>query len=542
MTDIETLKSNYFVDSDDAELPSRPVPSTVEDCTVEYFFGATEYYNDLSAEIKALGDGDDEFCYVSGWFMDFLGNISGEPDEVDGGSGGAVAEVANEPLALESGDEAQPIISLLASTANEGIDVRVLPFASWALLAFDFITSREDGGEGFIAYSEANIRSVDALRDHSALAQKCCVNTISHTAGSAHAKLIVLGDSTEAVAYTGGLDLADNRRSDPNDPDDVYHDAQAKLAGPAVQDAYDFFKQMYNEVLSNDQLTFSIDDNDIENYVSGTPAVPDRTLSKPSTDGSIHLQTLRTAPQKNYAVFAPGFGDSLETEPLSFAEEGLFEVEVAWKKAIGNASTYIYMEDQAFVSPEILSAIGDQLQAESDLVVILLTDGSDFDSRIGGTPTAAAMWEAFEDLEDDEKDRLGIFLKDIRKVHSKTTIIDDEWAIIGSANCMQRSLYTDLEHAVGILDADGGYVPEYRSDLWATALDEQNPALLWPLEGALNVWNDEWGSGGTGVDRPSRVHAFSGHDLAPTESLSELGSEWHRIHDVDSREPWRPIF
>ena len=49
-------------------------------------------------------------------------------------------------------------------------------------------------------------------------------------------------------------------------------------------------------------------------------------------------------------------------------------------------------------------------------------------------------------------------------VHAKTTLIDDQCAIIGSANAMRRSLFTDIEHSVIYVDAQDS-VTNYRTEL-----------------------------------------------------------------------------
>ncbi len=51
-------------------------------------------------------------------------------------------------------------------------------------------------------------------------------------------------------------------------------------------------------------------------------------------------------------------------------------------------------------------------------------------------------------------------------VHSKATIIDDHWLFVGSANCMRRSLYTDGEISVGVLDKHDTLAKQARIDLW----------------------------------------------------------------------------
>src|SRR5207237_9014566 len=54
-------------------------------------------------------------------------------------------------------------------------------------------------------------------------------------------------------------------------------------------------------------------------------------------------------------------------------------------------------------------------------------------------------------------------------VHTKAWIVDDEFAIIGSANHLRRSLYTDGEISIGVADEAGAptnFVVALRMRLW----------------------------------------------------------------------------
>jgi phosphatidylserine/phosphatidylglycerophosphate/cardiolipin synthase-like enzyme len=90
-------------------------------------------------------------------------------------------------------------------------------------------------------------------------------------------------------------------------------------------------------------------------------------------------------------------------------------------------------------------------------------------------------------------------------VHSKVTIIDDEWTSIGSANCMRRSLYTDGECSIGVLDdSTPPFAKLLRKDLWGEhcglAPDTEDSAhprdVLLDLTSALGIWNATWGAPG----------------------------------------------
>lgn len=122
-------------------------------------------------------------------------------------------------------------------------------------------------------------------------------------------------------------------------------------------------------------------------------------------------------------------------------------------------------------------------------------------------------------------------------VHAKTTIVDDHWAIIGSANCMRRSLYTDLEHSIGFVDADDTAVQSYRATLWAEHLAHPQPAELADLDVALNAWVPTWGTVGGTIARPATLVPVSlpFPEVPMTDSAREL---YDQLLDAQSTTPW----
>ena len=84
-------------------------------------------------------------------------------------------------------------------------------------------------------------------------------------------------------------------------------------------------------------------------------------------------------------------------------------------------------------------------------------------------------------------------------VHSKTWIIDDKFAIIGSANFMRRSFYTDVELSISITDndlSDDNFIKRYRRELWAewceNSFEEHTINDLKDINMALAIWDESW--------------------------------------------------
>lgn len=125
-------------------------------------------------------------------------------------------------------------------------------------------------------------------------------------------------------------------------------------------------------------------------------------------------------------------------------------------------------------------------------------------------------------------------------VHSKTVLVDDHWAIIGSGNIMRRSLYTDLEHGVAFIDEDGLAVADYRTKLWADHFRHPNPADFANLGAALHAWEPAWGIAGAAPARPPLLVPvpIPVPEVAFTSAQSNK-RDWYM--DVDSRDPWGGI-
>jgi hypothetical protein len=128
--------------------------------------------------------------------------------------------------------------------------------------------------------------------------------------------------------------------------------------------------------------------------------------------------------------------------------------------------------------------------------------------------------------------RVGLFSHKTKVIHTKSTIVDDHWAIIGSANAMRRSLYTDFEHSLAYMDEEGRAIPAYRKDLWAvhlgtahaTAADGITAWFAIPFRGAA----------GGGSAQLERIRL-------PMPSVSLTADELaflNEIYDCDSREDW----
>jgi len=423
-----------------------------------------------------------------------------------------------------------PLMSqLLAEKAEAGVDVRVMGWVNPEILS-DSVSNQAGG---YWNVNVGTLMSIDELREltigyHQPLARNACALTVGHTLGAIHLKMVVAHDGTKPWGFIGGIDFVPSRIAG-NDHlgTENWHDMAVSVNGPAVQTFYNLFRNLWNEQISRGVEEFNIGGKVIKSVAPGTSPIPVRSL--PSTGNGKHaVEVAITLPQ--YHIHA------LPTRPpLSFAPNGVFSVKVAWRKAISNAKTYIYMEDQSFWSQEIMDFIRERIKNNDNLKVILLSGAPD----PADPPSNGALAEAINNhllagLSASQLDRIGFFLRNSIIVHSKVTIIDDHWLFVGSSNCMRRSLYTDGEMSIGILDENDVLARETRVKLWGEHYDIRSaPARisLNDISRALTIWKPSWGSPPLALPT-NRITAVT-LPLPPPNLPFDPGI--YHIQDADSR-------
>jgi phosphatidylserine/phosphatidylglycerophosphate/cardiolipin synthase-like enzyme len=280
-------------------------------------------------------------------------------------------------------------------------------------------------------------------------------------------------------------------------------------------------------------LVFETDAGRVQSVVPGTPPVRPRSFRRLRA-GRHLVQSLRTAPPFVYDARALPM---LRVAPLAFAPGGLYEIHAALRKAILSAQRYLYIEDQYFWSIEALQWISQALHSQPGLKVVLVTG----DFQPPGPPLPEGMPVALLDgllpgLGPDEIGRIA-FLQRTGFVHAKTVLVDDHWAMIGSANLARRSHFTDIEHALAVVDPDQQILQVYRAALWARhfELPAGRRGMPSDLGQALGWWDPAWHPGATG-DRPApRFIRIRMEQLA----RPNIDPAWYDlIADPDARKPW----
>ena len=304
---------------------------------------------------------------------------------------------------------------------------------------------------------------------------------LSSGVSSHHQKTIVLSTRGEALGYVGGTDICEDRWDTPehNSPParlagkyQAWHDVHCSVMGPAVAQLWDNFRERWNAVSRADKKTLRHRGN--EQFSIGPNPVPktDRTF------GTHHVQVLRT--------LACG-------EVYPFAPSGEQTIKLAYERAIEKAKHYIYVEDQYLWPCSIIEKLAGAAARGVKIILVLART----------FVPSLAPWH--NSLRAQALDRVqkrhpqNVFAYHLQQphfgsdiyVHSKLMIIDDRYVAVGSANINFRSLTTDSELQIGIVDDDTmpgtiagqsgticRFAKELRVTLWSEHLGLDDRSLI----------------------------------------------------------------
>jgi phosphatidylserine/phosphatidylglycerophosphate/cardiolipin synthase-like enzyme len=367
--------------------------------------------------------------------------------------------------------------------------------------------------------------------------------------GSHHQKLLVVhapNDPVRCVAFVGGIDLSRGRHDSPDhegDDDPVridprygrrppWHDLQLELRGPAVLDVDLTFRERWEDRTPPDRRTPV---RAVWRRLSREPRRPGLLLRRPPPPvvGSHAVQVLRTYPARSRVI--------------PFAPAGERSIARGYLKALGRARALVYVEDQYLWGRLVAEAFASALRREPELrVIIVVPRHPDHDGNVTGRAARAAQWRAIHHLRTVGGERVAVYdLENERGtpiyVHAKAVMVDDVWAMVGSANLNRRSWTHDSEVACAVLDerrdprpptdpgglGDGArvFARELRLRLWREHLgraEDDDDDLLDPAAG-FEAWRaaaaalEAWHAGGQrGPRPPGRVRP---HDVPLARAL-----------------------
>jgi phospholipase D1/2 len=258
-----------------------------------------------------------------------------------------------------------------------------------------------------------------------------CLDDTLPTGSSHHQKIVVVDDD---VAFSGGLDLtvrrwdrpahspSDGQRTDPAGvPYAPFHDVQMLVDGPAAK------------------------------------ALADLVRARWARAAYERLKPVQAASDPWPETITPDFRDVSvaisRTEPASFGDREVREVETLFLDMVDAAQRWIYIENQFLTcgkaAPRLAAAIRDNPRLE-----VLIVAPKAHNSWIGERAMLAGRIRFMECLNGDActgRVRVvhphvvaGQEAADVM-VHSKVMIVDDRLLRVGSANMTNRSMGTDTE-------------------------------------------------------------------------------------------------
>jgi phosphatidylserine/phosphatidylglycerophosphate/cardiolipin synthase-like enzyme len=389
-----------------------------------------------------------------------------------------------------SNDPAQPaeLGRVLAIKAAAGVDVRVILPLKWQL--YNRLESEKEadlrakGNNDLVNLLDwfgpsGNLRHADLLRKQSVdgktpLDARVLLDHSSELFGIHHQKMVLVHRAGAAVGFVAGIDfLADrldtqahdeslprSRLARPKEPFPYYwHDAGTRIEGPVLSGLFYYFGLRWFHCLRLMDRKFSTRDGQTINSLNPRVEMtaprsrPDRTpLSGPPLTGVFIAANF---PERDVAGAHPAVHQPHDL----FGQKPIHTTGDLYKKAIGSARRFIYVEDQYFDAPCLEGALREA--ARRGVKIIAVLGGWSDDDRKEVEPKWTSPF--LKSLGDS----VAVMFVKKTIVHSKLMVIDDEFAAIGSTNFADRSLVEAEDKGGGAESSLRALLKEVKQD-WST--------------------------------------------------------------------------
>jgi phosphatidylserine/phosphatidylglycerophosphate/cardiolipin synthase-like enzyme/subtilisin family serine protease len=408
--------------------PMQPVRMGNE---VQALVRGSEAFPAMVDAIRSADSGE-HYIYLLGWFLDARFElIPGQPGTTVG--------------------------ALLGAAVARGVQVRAMlwrrPFSSQNVAAAATINGLADGA---------------AIHDNRTL-----------NLGTHHQKLLVVKGREGLVGFCGGIDINPDRiqvrvgggsggsgsggsgsgggGAAPGGTGSPLHDVHCRIRGPATFDLLQVFLERWRD---------HPDHAAIDAAKGGLRGAAEPI---PRQVGAVQVQIGRTY---GNGTRHRGIGQG----GYRFAPNGEQTIRRQVLRAIDRARRFIYLEDQYLVSEEMSRALVAALPNLSHLT-ILVTDSSLLSPDECPRDLHAGRRRFITPLRTAGGGKVRVFAASpvgapFTYVHSKTWIFDDEFAVVGSANCNRRGYTHDSEVTAAIFDPGSrSLVKRLRVALWAAHLN-----------------------------------------------------------------------
>ena len=467
-----------------------------------------EYFNAIADALDAC-QGTGDIIYITGWYFD-------------------------PSMPLRSTPGSPSLEDILIGKSQAGADVRAIiaaPRYSFGIegmsptdTSFWLALAGATAGAELASIIQQNIRAVRELRTRGGtqLGQKVLLDWSGRN-DSRHEKVTIVYNNAlnELRVFVGGIDYQQDRKADELHTNGRWwHDAGVELLGGAAAAVNANFTTRWMETTTLPPQSYMLD-GVTEQFNPTTSLNPPwlasgipKPLPNTVAPGQYLNAGVRSIRSYDLVRAVNEWYDPTYLDWSTLPAAGVQETLNVLLQAIGAASTYVYIEDQTVNPGGALERLYNQhkniFPALKDacargVKVILVTSGFN-----GPDATVKATLDLSPEIQNRilsqlapaQRDNFAAYYVRDTKVHSKITLIDDEFALIGSANMWDRSM-TGFESEVGVAIVHEGQsvslVADLRVRLWRGHMRvEQTPAVdddLRDTSKSFGIWRNSWGAG-----------------------------------------------
>ena len=314
--------------------------------------------------------------------------------------------------------------------------------------------------------------------------------------GDHHQKVMVVKKGKTKLAYCGGLDITGRRTPVTlHDPPGawsvnwVWHDIHTRVEGLIVQDLEREFVERWNREKTKARTSMRPSDGwkatrregwrDFEKLEVSSIDIENRASGK-----NVHrVQMHRTV----------SVGSNVELNQVTPKITKRDDIWQSYFRIISRARRFLYLENQYFYEPKLATAIVRQMQANPELIVMIVgSTGTDDAPGPYFNHCLKVRHDFFSQLFQDQnlQRRIAVYTMFYPSgiVHSKLALADDAVLSIGSANANQRGFFLDSELNVMLEDAEA--VTALRLDLWSHNLATPRPLVAaWKVSEFIPKWD-----------------------------------------------------
>ncbi|WP_242138818.1 phospholipase D-like domain-containing protein [Sphingomonas sp. TREG-RG-20F-R18-01] len=440
-----------------------------------------ETFEEMVSDIR-LAQGEGDYIYLLGWDI-------------------------SDDFNMIPGDAATTVRALLSAASARNVQIRVILWAKPPganFLTVRFVNTLPNGAaiRDDLTANNHPMSEIDLVKemvtggvDGAAAAVLAAIAARDPVAltGAHHQKVLVIKRGETLLAYCGGLDINRNRL-EPVSPStgDPQHDVHCRIVGPAAWDLLQTFIMRWRHHPDGAKLDAGAK-GPLRGVGERLPApipTPPAVADKDAPFGGV--TSVMIGRTFNPVRSFPG-------APPVLKERDIQKLVLA---GIRNAQRFLYIEDQYLIDLDVADTINRVLPQIAHVTVLIpgnaITEPTfmteyrrDFMERAlrGLVQADAAKLRVFQLSRSQTVPTFGPHCY----VHAKTWVIDDELAIIGSANCNRRGYQHDSEVDAFMFGTTAGrgavnsLAQAYRIRLWREHLGLPATALV---DGVKNA--DNW--------------------------------------------------